>query len=196
MLKVGIVGCSGYTGIECIKLLLRHPEVLIVATTSRQADGGATVSDMHPMFQDRLELIVEDLSPEAIAERCEIAFCCLPHGASASVVSGIINAGCKAVDLSADYRLSSADLYSHWYGQPHADPGRLGQTPYGLPELFRESIRGAQSRSQSWMLSDERDIAPGSIDEGELDRNSRNRGGLQERGQRSGANRQTGNAVL
>jgi len=143
MIRVGIVGCSGYTAIESIKILLRHPEATIVAVTSRQADG-STIADMHPLLHERLELVVEDLSPQAIGERCDVAFCCLPHGASAPIVSGILETGCKVVDLSADYRLSTPELYQQWYGQPHTDPGRLGQTPYGLPELFRESIRQAK----------------------------------------------------
>jgi N-acetyl-gamma-glutamyl-phosphate reductase len=143
MLKVGVIGCSGYTAIECIKLLLRHPEALIVAATSRQADGGATLDDMHPIFHKRLDLIVEDLPPHEIAQRCDVALCCLPHGASAPIVSGIVNGGCKVIDLSADYRLSSPELYQQWYDEIHPDPGRLGQVPYGLPELFRDSICGA-----------------------------------------------------
>lgn len=142
MIKVGIVGCSGYTAIEAIRLLLRHPHAQIVAATSRQADG-STLCDMHPPLTGRLELVVEDLSPEQIAERCDVAFCCLPHAASAPIVSRILNAGCKVIDLSADYRLSTPALYQQWYGEKHSDPGRLGQTPYGIPELFLEQIRGA-----------------------------------------------------
>jgi len=142
MIKVGIVGCSGYTAVEAIRLLLRHPQVQIVAATSRQADG-ATLSDMHPQFTGRLELVVEDLSPEQIAERCDVALCCLPHAASAPIVSRMLAGGCKVIDLSADYRLSTPALYQQYYGEKHADPGRLGQTPYGIPELFLEEIRGA-----------------------------------------------------
>jgi N-acetyl-gamma-glutamyl-phosphate reductase len=143
MIKVGIVGCSGYTAIEAIKLLLRHPQAEVVATTSRQADG-TTLSDMHPQLTGRLNLVVEDLSPEAIAERCDVAFCCLPHAASAPIVSRILDGGCKVIDLSADYRLSTPALYEQWYGEKHPDPGRLGQTPYGLPELFQDQLHGAQ----------------------------------------------------
>lgn len=143
VIRVGIVGASGYTAIEAIKLLLRHPRALITAATSRQADG-ATLSDMHPQFQGQLQLVVEDLSPETIADRCDVAFCCLPHGASAPIVSRIAASGCRVIDLSADYRLSTPALYQQWYGEPHPDPGRLGDTPYGLPELFRESIVNAQ----------------------------------------------------
>ncbi len=143
MIKVGIVGCSGYTAFEAIRLLSSHPGAEIVAATSRQADG-STLSDMHPRFTGELNLTVEDLSPEQIAERCDVAFCCLPHAASAPIVSRILDGGCKVIDLSADYRLSTSDLYEKWYGEKHSDPGRLGQTPYGLPELFLEEIRDAQ----------------------------------------------------
>lgn len=139
MIRVGIVGCSGYTAIEAIRLLLRHPEAEIVAATSRQADG-STLCDMHPQFTGRLKLTVENLPPEQIAERCDVAFCCLPHAASAPIVSRIVDARCRVVDLSADYRLSSQGLYEQWYGETHPDPGRLGQTPYGLPELFADAI--------------------------------------------------------
>lgn len=140
MIRVGIVGCSGYTAIESIKLLLRHPDAMVTVATSRQADG-SSIADMHPILHKRLDLVVDDLAPQTIAERCDVVFCCLPHGASAPIVSAILQAGCKVIDLSADYRLSTPELYLQWYGQPHPDPGRLGQTPYGLPELFRDAIR-------------------------------------------------------
>jgi N-acetyl-gamma-glutamyl-phosphate reductase len=143
MIRAGIIGCSGYTAIECIKLLMRHPNVQIVAATSRQADG-STIADMHPVLSGRLNLVVEDLSPEAIAQRCDVAFCCLPHGASAPIVARILAGGCRVIDLSADYRLSTPELYEQWYGEVHSDPGRLGETPYGLPELFREQIKTAK----------------------------------------------------
>jgi N-acetyl-gamma-glutamyl-phosphate reductase len=142
MIKVAIVGCSGYTAIEAIKLLLRHPQVAITAATSRQADG-SEISAMHPQLTKRLNLVVEDLSPEQIAERCDVAFCCLPHGASAPIVSRLLEKNCRVIDLSADYRLSSSQLYKKWYGEEHTDPGRLGSTPYGLPELFGPEIRTA-----------------------------------------------------
>ena len=143
MIKVGIVGCSGYTAIEAIKLLLRHPNVQIVAATSRQADG-TTICCMHPQLTGRINLVVEDLTPQQLGERCDVVFCCLPHAASAPIVSEILTHNCRVIDLSADYRLSTPKLYEKWYGNAHPDPGRLGQTPYGLPELFREELRDAQ----------------------------------------------------
>ena len=142
MINAAIVGCSGYTAIEAIKILLRHPEAQISAATSRQADG-TTIDAMHPQLTDRLNLVVEDLSPEEIASRCDVAFCCLPHGASAPIVSKLLASNCRVIDLSADYRLSTPQLYQKWYGEEHTDPGRLGTTPYGLPELFADQIRGS-----------------------------------------------------
>jgi N-acetyl-gamma-glutamyl-phosphate reductase len=92
MIKVGIVGCSGYTAIEAIRLLLRHPQATIVAATSRQADG-STLVDMHPQFSHRTHVLVEDLSPKQVAERCDVALCCLPHGASAPIVVELLAGG-------------------------------------------------------------------------------------------------------
>jgi N-acetyl-gamma-glutamyl-phosphate reductase len=143
MIRVGIIGASGYTAIEAIQLLLKHPHVQIVAATSRQADG-SMISDMHPSLIRRLILPVEDLSPSQVAERCDVAFSCLPHGASAHHVMQLLDAGCKVIDLSADYRLSSAGLYEKWYGEVHPDPSRLGKTPYGLPELFPDELASAR----------------------------------------------------
>ncbi|HBE69851.1 MAG TPA: N-acetyl-gamma-glutamyl-phosphate reductase [Planctomycetaceae bacterium] len=139
MLRAAIVGCSGYTALEAALLLSAHPEVKISAATSRQADG-STLADMHPRLTGKTTLPVENLSPAEIAERSDVAFCCLPHAASAPIVSAILDAGCRVIDLSADYRLSTPSLYEHWYGEQHPDPGRLGQTPYGMPELFRDRL--------------------------------------------------------
>lgn len=142
MIKVGIVGCSGYTAIEAMKLLLRHSQAEVSVVTSRQADG-SSIAQMHPELTGRLDLEVENLSPAQIAEKCDVALCCLPHAASAPIVSEIVQNNCKAVDLSADYRLSTQQLYEQWYAVEHPDPNRLGATPYGLPELFRESLASA-----------------------------------------------------
>ncbi len=142
-IRVGIVGASGYTAIEAIQWLLRHPKAEITAATSRQGDG-SSITDMHPRWTGRLKLPVEDLNAEQIADRCDVAFSCLPHGASAHFVKDLLTAGCRVIDLSADYRLSSPRLYQKWYGESHPDPGRLGETPYGLPELFPAGLYGAK----------------------------------------------------
>ena len=95
---------------------------------------------IHPSLTGRLDLRLEDLSPAEVAARAECVFSCLPHGASAAVVPALLDAGRRVVDFSADYRLNDAEVYAQWYGQKHADPGRLGKVVYGLPELFREQI--------------------------------------------------------
>ncbi len=139
MTRVAILGATGYTALELIKILLRHPEVEIVAVTSRQ-EGQPPIAMIHPSLTGRLDLRLEDLSPAEVAARAECVFSCLPHGASASVIGPLLEAGCRVIDFSADYRLNSADAYAEWYGQKHVDPDRLGKVPYGLPELFREQI--------------------------------------------------------
>jgi N-acetyl-gamma-glutamyl-phosphate reductase len=143
MITVGILGATGYTAYELIRILLRHPEVKITTLTSRQS-GRPAVSSIHPSLTGRLDLPLEDLEPAQIAERCECVFSCLPHAASAAVVKTLADAGRRVVDFSADYRLHDARVYADWYGETHVDPDRLGQVPYGLPELFADRIRGAQ----------------------------------------------------
>jgi N-acetyl-gamma-glutamyl-phosphate reductase len=140
MIKVAILGATGYTALEAIKLLLRHPEAEIVAVTSRQ-EGRTPVSSVHPSLVARLELPLEDLSPEEVGRRADIVFGCLPHCASAEILPKVLAAGAKVVDFSADYRLDDAATYLEWYGHEHPDAARLGGTVYGLPELFRDAIR-------------------------------------------------------
>ena len=142
MIRVAILGASGYSALELIRLLLRHPEVEITALTTRQAEP-RPVGAVHPALAGRLDLALENLSPEVVAERADAVFCCLPHGASASAVAKLLPLGKKVVDLSADYRLHEAAAYAKWYGQEHADPQRLGEAVYGLPELYRDQIQRA-----------------------------------------------------
>ena len=142
-IRVAIVGASGYTALEAIEWLLGHPHVEIVAATSRQADG-SMLSDMHPSLVRRIRLPVEDLNPKQIAERSDVAMTCLPHGASAHIIMELLANDCRVIDLSADYRLSTPELYQKWYGEAHPDPSRLGSTPYGLPELFPSELRSAK----------------------------------------------------
>jgi N-acetyl-gamma-glutamyl-phosphate reductase len=142
MINVAVLGATGYTALEAIKILLRHPEARIVAVTSRQ-EGRPAISSVHPSLVSRLELPLEDLTPEEVGRRADCVFGCLPHCASAEILPQVLAAGAKVVDFSADYRLDDAATYLEWYGHEHPDAGRLGGTVYGLPELFRESIRGA-----------------------------------------------------
>jgi N-acetyl-gamma-glutamyl-phosphate reductase len=140
MIRVGIVGASGYTARETVRCLLGHPEAEVVAAVSRSGEG-SNLCDLHPSLTGCGQVLVEDLPPAQLAQRCDVVLSCLPHGASAFYVAELLAAGTRVVDLSADYRLSSPELYLRNYGEPHPDAGRLGETPYGLPELFQADTR-------------------------------------------------------
>jgi N-acetyl-gamma-glutamyl-phosphate reductase len=142
MIRVAILGASGYSALELINLMLRHPHAKITALTTRQADA-KPVSEVHPALAGRLDLRLENLSLSQVAERADCVFCCLPHGASAAAVAELIPRGKKVIDLSADYRLNDPAEYKQWYGLEHADPQRLGTAVYGLAELYRERIKSA-----------------------------------------------------
>jgi len=142
MTRIAILGATGYTALELVKILLRHPGAQIVAATSRQA-GSPPIGTIHPSLHGRLDVNLEDLGPSEVAGRAECVFSCLPHGASATAIVPLLEAGCRVIDFSADYRLDNPEVYTEWYGQKHPDPGRLGKVVYGLPELFRQQIVGA-----------------------------------------------------
>jgi N-acetyl-gamma-glutamyl-phosphate reductase len=139
MVRVAILGATGYTALELIKILLRQPEARITALTSRQ-EGNKHISAIHPSLAGRLDLRLEELAPAEIAKRADCVFSCLPHGVSADIVPELLAAGTRIVDFSADYRLDDAVTYAEWYEHQHPDPSRLGHTVYGLPELFRAQI--------------------------------------------------------
>lgn len=142
MTKVAIVGASGYTGVELLRLLLNHPRVEITCVTSRQ-NAGAPISSVFPSLLGRTELIFDPVDVELIASRAEVIFTALPHKAAMAVVPDLLRAGCKVVDLSADYRLKDAAVYEQWY-QPHSSAELLAEAAYGLPELYREQIVDAR----------------------------------------------------
>ncbi|TWT90749.1 N-acetyl-gamma-glutamyl-phosphate reductase [Pseudobythopirellula maris] len=143
MVRVAVYGASGYTGLELLRLLARHPEAEVTALVSRQEDR-PSIAEVHPSLRGVLDgLCLESLSPDEVAERADFAFACLPHAASAETCAALLGRGLKVVDLSADYRLTDRAVYEQWYGVTHPDPERIGKTPYGLPELYRDAIRGA-----------------------------------------------------
>ncbi len=142
MIRVGILGASGYSALELMKLLLRHSEVRITALTTRQTEA-RSVGDVHPSLAGRLDLALENLSPSQVAELADCVFCCLPHGASAAAVAELLPRGKKVIDLSADYRLNDPAEYKKWYAVEHPDSLRMAETVYGLPEIYRERIQTA-----------------------------------------------------
>lgn len=143
MIRAAILGATGYTALELIKILLRHSQVEITAVTSRQ-EGRPAIASIHPSLTGRLNLQVEDLSAEEIASRADCVFSCLPHAASAEIAMKLLATGTRVIDFSADYRLNDSASYEQWYEHKHPDPQRLGKTVYGLPELFGDQIPAAK----------------------------------------------------
>lgn len=143
MTRVAIVGVTGYSALELLKILLRHPEVEITTVTSRQ-EGNPHVAMVHPSLAGRLDLRCQDLGPAEVSARADCVFCCLPHGVTTSWVPALLEAGSRVVDFSADYRLKDSTVYEHWYGAKHGDPAGLPKAVYGLPELFRSQIGPAK----------------------------------------------------
>ncbi len=141
-LSVALVGATGYTGLEVARLLLAHPQAELVIATAR-ADAGKPIAEVHPSLAGRLDLVLQPLDAETIAQRCDVAMCCLPHGASAETVKELCRAGIRVIDFSADFRLSSLETYQRWYGVEHPWPERVGNTVYGMPEFFTEQIAEA-----------------------------------------------------
>lgn len=141
--RIAVMGATGYTALELLKLLVRHPEAEIVSLTTRQ-ENRPHVSDVHPELRGRLDLHLETLDLEKLAAEVDVVFSCLPHAASAESVKPLVDQGVKVVDFSADYRLHDRNTYEQWYGTEHVDPERIGKVPYGLPELYREEIRRAE----------------------------------------------------
>lgn len=143
MTNVAILGASGYTSVELIKILLRHPHVKIVAATTREKDQ-PPISTLHPSLTQRLDLACEEFDPDRLAGRIECAFGCLPHGASMAAAAPLLERGIRVVDLSADYRLKDPNVYAEWYGHAHADTDNLKHAVYGLSEIYGEDIPTAR----------------------------------------------------
>src|SRR5262245_29019200 len=144
MIQTAILGGSGYTALELIKILLRHPQARIAAVTSRQ-EGTPRLDEVHPSLAGRLDLRLEPFDLDRLLARgVQCVFGCLPHGASMSTLPRLLERGVRVVDLSADYRLRDPNVYAQWYGESHADLAHLAQAVYGLPEVYGEEIASAQ----------------------------------------------------
>jgi N-acetyl-gamma-glutamyl-phosphate reductase len=142
MASVGIIGASGYAGVEMIRMVLAHPQLeLKVATGDSQA--GTPVAQLYPSLAAALpHMVFAPTSPDAV-DGCDIVILAMPHGASQSVVPQLAGRAGLIVDLAADFRLPDAELYPKWYGEPHAAPELLSTFTYGLPEVYREALRTA-----------------------------------------------------
>lgn len=137
-IRVGIVGGTGYTGVELLRLLARHPQVELKAITSR-GDAGKPVAEMFPSLRGHVGLVFSDPAQAALDE-CDAVFFATPNGIAMQQVPALLDAGVKVIDLAADFRLKDAAAWEKWYGMPHACPHLLEQAVYGLPEVNREQI--------------------------------------------------------
>jgi N-acetyl-gamma-glutamyl-phosphate reductase len=143
--RVGIIGASGYSGEELVRLMLLHPHAQLTAVTSRQY-AGQTVAQVFPKFSQYAlskTLRFSDPNAEVLATQCDVVFLALPHGVAAEFAVPLYNAGVRIIDLSADFRLRSAATYKDFYAHEHPAPELLDKAVYGLPELCRENIRNA-----------------------------------------------------
>ncbi len=144
MIPVAILGGSGYTAVELIKIFLRHPQVEIRLITSTK-EGTPAIEEMHPSLLGRLRLNCEPFSADRFVELgIQCAFGCLPHGVSIACVQPLIERGIRVIDLSADYRLRDPQQYQQWYEHAHADTANLQHAVYGLPEIYGEKIAKAR----------------------------------------------------
>jgi len=142
MLKVAIVGSSGYTGVELARILSRHPSVEIAAATSRQYEG-MKLSEIFPNLRDCTDIVCQNHSVHDIITAADFIFCAVPHKTAMDIVPQFLAAGKKVVDLSADFRLRDVSTYEEWY-QPHSSSEFIKKAVYGLPELYRQAICDAQ----------------------------------------------------
>jgi len=140
-IRVAILGASGYSGGELLRLLAGHPAAEVVAAGAGD-HAGESVGDVHPHLRDLAPMTLEELGPD-VAERSDVVFLALPHGASSRVGPDLLEAGARVVDLAGDFRLP-AEEYPGWYGFDHTAPAWLDKAVYGLPELFRDDIPGSE----------------------------------------------------
>ncbi len=142
MIRVAIIGASGYTGAESIRIILQHSEAELVYLTALPEECGA-VEDVFGQFKGRCNLQIEPLDFKKLTGLADMALCCLPHKVSMGFVPKLLEAGLKVVDFSADYRINDVAVYEEFYKVKHADTANLSRAVFGLPELFREKIKGA-----------------------------------------------------
>ncbi|WYL96270.1 MAG: N-acetyl-gamma-glutamyl-phosphate reductase [Gloeotrichia echinulata IR180] len=140
---VGIVGASGYGGVQLIRLLMDHPEVELVYLGGENS-AGKTFADLYPHLADVVKLPIEVIDPEIIAHRCEAVFLSLANGVACKIAPQLLEKGCKILDLSADYRFSNLATYTTWYGGERSDRATAATAVYGLPELYRDRIAETQ----------------------------------------------------
>jgi N-acetyl-gamma-glutamyl-phosphate reductase len=142
MIKVGVVGGTGYTGVELLRLLAAHPQVEMTAITSR-AEAGTPVAELFPSLRKRVDLAFSDPAGAPL-KQCDCVFFATPNGVAMSQAKALLDAGVRIVDFSADFRLKDRAVWEKWYKVAHASPELFAQAVYGLPEINREKIRPAR----------------------------------------------------
>ena len=143
MIKVGIVGGTGYTGVELLRLLAQHPHVEVAAITSR-SETGVKVSDMYPNLRGHYDTLAFSEPDAKLLGAMDAVFFATPHGVAHALAGELLDNGTRVIDLSADFRLRDADEWSRWYDQAHGAPSLLEEAVYGLPEMHREKIKNAR----------------------------------------------------
>ena len=136
---VGIIGASGYGGVQLVRLLLEHPEVEI-AYLGGDSSAGKKFTALYPHLVHKVDLDIEKIDLDVIADRCKVVFLGLPNGLACQIAPTLIAKGCKVLDLSADYRFRDLDTYTAWYKKERTDEDTAQQAVYGLPELYRDRI--------------------------------------------------------
>lgn len=143
MMRIGIIGGSGYVGGELLRLLLMHPQAEVTMVTSRQVVG-EYVFNSHPNLRGLTQLKFVPMDIAELQKNCDLVFTATPHGGSVNLVPKLLEAGLKVIDMSADFRLQNPDAYEKWYGWKHGNPEILKTAVYGLPELHRQEIKNAR----------------------------------------------------
>ncbi len=142
-IQVGIIGASGYGGIQLVRLLLEHPHVEL-AYLGGHSSAGKLYSEIYPHLSNIVNLKIEPIDLDAIASRCQVVFLGLPNGLACEMAPILTAKGCKVLDLSADYRFKDLNTYTSWYKKDRTDQNMAAKAVYGLPELYREDIKTAQ----------------------------------------------------
>lgn len=142
MIKIGIVGGTGYTGVELLRILGQHPQAEITCITSRK-EAGLKVSDLYPSLRNRVDIAFQT-PDEAPLSQCDVVFFATPHGVAMVQARELLDAGVKVIDLAADFRLQDPATFEAWYGMPHSCTDLLSEAVYALPEFDRERIKGAR----------------------------------------------------
>lgn len=142
MIRAGVVGASGYSGLEAIKLLLGHPGVKLTYVAAQSTEG--PLAEIWPELQGKTTLYCQKYKAQEALSKCDVIFLAVPHTSSLAITPALIKGGLAVIDISGDYRLKTAGTYEKWYGHKHTDPKNLKKAIYGLPELYRAKIKGAK----------------------------------------------------